>query len=73
MIQKEYKKKLLWLTILHRVVMLIAAYLYIDFVVSTTNNYGSLAGAVVLNLMNMAIYYIYHYVFLRVFNIEKGA
>lgn len=72
MAQKEYKQKLLWLTILHRVVMLIAAYLYLDLIVSVTNQYGTLAGAIVLNSFNMAIYYIYHYVFLKVFKIEKG-
>lgn len=70
---KKNNKKLLCLTILHRVVMLVAAYLYLDFVVSITNNYGSLVGAVALNSMNMVIYYIYHYFFLNIFNIEKGA
>jgi hypothetical protein len=73
MAKKEYKSKLLWLTIWHRVVMLVAAYLYIDFIVYTTNTYGAFIGAVVLNAINMLIYYIYHYVFLKLLKIEKGA
>jgi uncharacterized membrane protein YvlD (DUF360 family) len=73
MAKKKYKSKLLWLTIWHRVVMLIAAYLYIDFIVQTTNIYGALVGAIVLNIINMIIYYIYHYVFLKLLKIEKGA
>lgn len=73
MIKKQYKQKLLWLTIWHRLVMLLAAYLYIDFIVNTTNNYGALAGAIVLNIINMVIYYLYHYVFLKLLKIEKGA
>jgi uncharacterized membrane protein YvlD (DUF360 family) len=73
MAKKKYKSKLLWLTIWHRVVMLVAAYIYIDFIVQTTNAYGALAGAIVLNIINMIIYYLYHYVFLKLLKIEKGA
>jgi hypothetical protein len=73
MAKKEYKSKLLWLTIWHRVVMLVAAYLYIDFIVYATSTYGAFVGAVVLNAINMIIYYVYHYVFLKLLKIEKGA
>lgn len=68
---KKYKQKLIWLTIWHRVVMLIAAYIYIDFLVTITTLYGTLAGAIVLNIINMFIYYIYHYLFLRLLKIQK--
>lgn len=70
---QTYKQKVLWLTILHRIVMLVAAYLYIDFIVSVTNTYGTLIGALTLNAVNMVIYYFYNYVFLKIFKIEKGA
>lgn len=73
MSQKKYRSKLLWLTAWHRVVMLVAAYLYIDFIVSVTNNYGTLIGSLTLNAVNMVIYYFYNYVFLRLLKIEKGA
>ena len=69
--KKDYKHKLLWLTIFHRVVMLIAAYIYIDLIVSITKNYGAFIGALVLNIINMVIYYIYHYIFLKALKIEK--
>lgn len=69
---QTYKQKVLWLTILHRIVMLVAAYLYIDFIVSVTNAYGTLIGALTLNAVNMVIYYVYNYVFLKILNIEKG-
>jgi hypothetical protein len=70
---QNYKQKVLWLTILHRVVMLIAAYLYIDFIVSVTNTHGTLIGSLTLNAVNMVIYYIYNYIFLKLLRIEKGA
>lgn len=69
--KKDFKSKLIWLTIFHRVVMLTAAYLYIDAVVSITSLYGNLWGAIFLNAINMIIYYIYHYVFLKLLKIEK--
>lgn len=69
---QTYKQKVLWLTILHRIVMLVAAYLYIDFIVSVTNTYGTLIGALTLNAVNMVIYYLYNYVFLKILKIEKG-
>lgn len=70
---QTYKQKVLWLTILHRFVMLVAAVLYIDLIVAVTNTYGTLIGALTLNAVNMVIYYFYNYVFLKVFKIEKGA
>jgi uncharacterized membrane protein YvlD (DUF360 family) len=73
MSKKEYKHKLLWMSIWHRVVMLLAAYLYMDLIVFTTITYGAIAGAIVLNIINLLIYYVYHYIFLRLLNIEKGA
>lgn len=65
------KNKLIWLTVFHRIVMLTAAYIYIDLVVSVTNNYGTLWGAIFLNAINMIIYYVYHYIFLKLLKIEK--
>ena len=70
--KKQYKHKLLWLTIWHRVVMLVAAYIYIDFIVWVTTSYGAFAGAIVLNIINMIIYYVYHYVFLQALKIQKN-
>lgn len=73
MSKKEYKHKLLWLSIFHRIVMIVAGYLYIDFIVTVRNGYGALAGAIALNAINMVIYYVYHYWFLKILKIEKGA
>lgn len=70
---QTYKQKVFWLTILHRAVMLVAAYLYIDFIVSITSTYGTLIGSLTLNGLNMVIYYFYNYVFLKLLKIEKGA
>jgi hypothetical protein len=39
--KKEYKRKLLWLTIFHRVVMLLAAVIYIDLIAFITTTYGT--------------------------------
>ena len=68
---KNYKSKLIWLTIFHRIVMLLSAIFYIDFISSITNNYGTLIGALTLNFINMFIYYVYNYVFLKVLKIQK--
>ena len=52
--------------------MIVAAYIYIDFIVAVTISYGALTGAIVLNVINMIIYYIYHYVFLQALKIQKN-
>lgn len=69
--KKDYKRKLLWLTIFHRVVMLIAALIYIDLIAFITTNYGTWIGALTLNFINMFIYYLYNYVFLKLLKIQK--
>ena len=69
--KKNYKRKLFWLTIFHRVVMLLAAVIYIDLIAFITTTYGTWVGALALNFINMFIYYIYNYVFLKLLKIQK--
>ncbi len=69
--KKNYKRKLFWLTIFHRVVMLLAAVIYIDLIAFITTTYGTWIGALSLNFINMFIYYVYNYVFLKLLKIQK--
>jgi hypothetical protein len=65
-------KKLLGMTILHRVVMIIWSYAYLSIgvIALTQDTYGAFAAAIVLNILNMFIYYIYHKVAFRIFRLK---
>jgi hypothetical protein len=72
--QKVRTKKLVGMTIAHRIVMILWSYLYlsIGIIAITQENYGAFAAAIVLNLLNMFIYYLYHKVAFRIFRIKDG-
>jgi hypothetical protein len=65
-------KKLLGMTALHRVVMILWSYFYlsIGIIAFTQDNYGAFAAAIVLNILNMFIYYIYHKVAFKIFKLK---
>jgi hypothetical protein len=67
-------KKILGLTILHRIVMILWSYFYlsIGIIAFTQDNYGAFAAALVLNALNMVIYFVYHKVAFKYFNIKDG-
>lgn len=73
--QKEVKpKKIIGMTILHRIIMIVWSYFYlsIGIIAFTQDNYGAFAAALVLNALNMMIYFVYHKVAFKLFNIKDG-
>ena len=73
---KEVKsKKIIAMTIIHRVVMISWSYFYLSIgvIAVTQEKYGALAAALVLNALNMIIYFLYHKVVFRLFNIKDGS
>jgi hypothetical protein len=71
--QNVRMKKLVGMTIAHRIVMILWSYLYLSLgiIAITQENYGALAAAVVLNIFNMFIYYVYHKVAFQIFRIKE--
>lgn len=65
-------KKLVGMTLLHRLVMIVWSYIYlsIGIIAFTQNTYGAFAAAIVLNLLNMFIYYIYHKAAFKLFKVK---
>jgi hypothetical protein len=70
--QNVRTKKLVSMTIAHRIVMILWSYLYLSLgiIAITQEHYGAFAAAIVLNILNMFIYYLYHKLAFRIFRIK---
>ncbi len=66
-------KRLITSGLIYRGIVVISNVLFFKFgVEQAISNFGAIGASLIWGVINMCLYYLYHYIFLRLFKMDEG-